>query len=412
MGKNIVVFSDGTGQEGGTDHNTNVYRLFNMIMDRSSSQVSFYDRGLGTGWRKVTGNIVGRGFSKNVLQCYQFIFENYQVGDKIFLFGFSRGAATVRSLAGFIHYFGILPKSRGKLIDEAWKIYKKPKTREAKADSFVKMNHTMWATVDFLGVWDTVAALGVPNSALDRAFNVVAPHGFHDFKLSPSVLNACHAMAIDDLRKTFHPVFFRPDLPKDGKTRTLKQVWFMGMHTDVGGGYATDEASRALGENAHKALSDIVLEWMVQNAVGHGLHIYRPEGSPRGECTPNPNGFMHDSRGSALKKRIFPAERRWWDKEKFGCAMVHESVKERELSVHNEKPSEGEGSLYKPWILDEEHAHKFEPWTHLEDWKEDQEWLKNADQRTVEALEGWCVPRRPSSRGVGRTPDSASGWGE
>ena len=403
MGKNIVVFSDGTGQEGGTDHNTNVYKLFNMIMDRSSSQVSFYDRGLGTGWRKATGNIGGRGFSKNVLQCYEFIFENYQVGDRIFLFGFSRGAATVRSLAGFIHYFGILPKSRGKLIDKAWKIYKKPKTREAKAESFVKMNHTMWAHVDFLGVWDTVAALGVPNSALDHALNFVVPHEFHDFKLSPSVLNAYHAMAIDDLRKTFHPVFFSPDLPeggmtptRDGKKRTLKQVWFMGMHTDVGGGYGANQASRALGGNAHKALSDIVLEWMMQNAVRHGLRIYRPGGSPIGECTPNPNGFMHDSRGRAWKKRIFPAKRRWWDKEEFGRAMVHQSVKERELSVHNEKPKEGERTLYKPWILDEEHAHQLEPWTHLEDWKNDREWLENADEGTVKALEGWCVPTRPS----------------
>ncbi len=258
------------------------------------------------------------------------------------------------------------------------------------------MNHTMWAHVDFLGVWDTVAALGIPNSALDHVLNFVVPHEFHDFKLSPSVLNAYHAIAIDDLRKTFHPVFFRPDLPKDGKTRTLKQVWFMGMHTDVGGGYATDEASRALSENAHKALSDIVLEWMMQNAVRHGLRIYRPGGSPMGECTPNPNGFMHDSRGSAWKKRIFPAKRRWWDKEEFGRAMVHQSVKERELSVHNEKPKEGEGSLYKPWILDEKHAHQLEPWTHLEDWKNDLEWLEIADEETVKALEGWCVPTRPS----------------
>ena len=124
MGKNIVVFSDGTGQDGGTRHNTNVYKLFNLILDRSARQISFYDPGLGTGFRKLTGNVMGRGFSKNVRQCYEFIFENYQAGDKIFLLGFSRGAATVRSLAGFIDLFGILPRSRTKLIDEAWKIYK------------------------------------------------------------------------------------------------------------------------------------------------------------------------------------------------------------------------------------------------------------------------------------------------
>ena len=120
MPKNIIVFSDGTGQEGGTDHNTNVYKTFNLILDRSPDQISFYDKGLGTGLKKVSGNVFGRGFSKNVRQCYEFIFENYQHGDQIFLFGFSRGAATVRSLTGFIHMFGILPRSRAKLIDEAW----------------------------------------------------------------------------------------------------------------------------------------------------------------------------------------------------------------------------------------------------------------------------------------------------
>ncbi len=124
MSKNIVVFSDGTGQEGGKGYNTNVYKLFNMIEDRSSAQIAFYDRGLGTGWRKITGNIGGMGISKNIMECYEFIFENYTAGDHIYLFGFSRGAATVRSLSGFIHLFGILPKSRPELIRHAYKIYK------------------------------------------------------------------------------------------------------------------------------------------------------------------------------------------------------------------------------------------------------------------------------------------------
>ena len=118
MSKNIVIFSDGTGQEGGEGHNTNIYKIFNMLEDRTSRQVTFYDRGLGTGWRKISGNAFGAGISKNIKECYQFIFENYESGknnepnDQIYLFGFSRGAATVRSLSGFIHEFGILPKTR------------------------------------------------------------------------------------------------------------------------------------------------------------------------------------------------------------------------------------------------------------------------------------------------------------
>jgi uncharacterized protein (DUF2235 family) len=381
MAKNIVVFSDGTGQEGGTGHNTNVYAIFNLILDRSSRQISYYDKGLGTGWRKLTGNAVGRGFSKNVKQCYEFIFQNFEHGDRIYLFGFSRGAATVRSLSGFIHLFGILPRSRGNLIDEAWKIYKisHKKKREERAKALVDRNHTMWARVEFLGVWDTVAALGVPNSRLDRFVNWFSPHGFHDFTISDSVTNAYHALAIDDVRKTFHPVLIKPGKPEDrhGRPRTLEQVWFMGMHTDVGGGYEETE------------LSDVALEWMVQHAVKHGLHIFpRPDSAATRICRPDPNGHMHDSRNKAWKKRIFPAKQRWWRKE-FGKAVIHESVTLRSASIGNEP-----GAGYAPWIL--EHDPEVEPWTHLEDWMNDPEFTEV--KANLQALAGWCEPRRPRQK--------------
>jgi len=369
MPKNIVVFSDGTGQDGGGEHNSNVYKLFNLILDRSSRQVSFYDKGIGTGWRKATGNIGGRGFGKNVRECYRFIFDNYQVDDRIFLFGFSRGAATIRSLAGFLHLFGILPKSRGPLIEKAWIIYKikNKDRRKNKADNFIKNNHTMWAKVHFMGVWDTVAALGLPNTRLDHVIDRFIPHGFHDFDLSESVTHAYHALAIDDVRRSFHPVFFYPPATD---VQTLRQVWFMGMHTDVGGGYDETE------------LSDIVLEWMVQHAVKHGLHIYHNKKRKPGLCTPDPNGLMHDSRDKRWKKIVFPAEPRFW-KEKVGEAVIHESVKLRkELGVE-----------YKPWIL--KHNPTVERWTHLEDWKNDPLFVAPEVASNLEALEGWCVPKRP-----------------
>ncbi len=119
MGKNIIIFSDGTGQKGGIRSNTNVYKLFNMVEDRTDRQIVCYDPGLGTDWKKVTGSLFGRGFSKNLLDCYRFIFEQFEASDRIFLFGFSRGAATVRSLSAFIHLFGILPRSRPDLIQQA-----------------------------------------------------------------------------------------------------------------------------------------------------------------------------------------------------------------------------------------------------------------------------------------------------
>jgi uncharacterized protein (DUF2235 family) len=127
---------------------------------RSPEQIAFYDRGLGTGWRKLTGNVGGMGISKNILECYEFIFENCQAGDELFLFGFSRGATTVRSLSGFIHLFGILTKSRRELIKNAYRIYKirNSEKRQRAAEEFAARHHNMWRRVEFLGVWDTVAA--------------------------------------------------------------------------------------------------------------------------------------------------------------------------------------------------------------------------------------------------------------
>ena len=244
MGKNIVIFSDGTGQEGGEGTNSNVYKLFNMVLDRSPGQIAFYDRGLGTGWRKLTGNAAGFGISNNILECYEFIFENYAAGDQIYLFGFSRGATTVRSLSGFIHFFGILPKSRNDLIKRAYKIYtiSDPKKRKDAAREFVERHHTMWCKVKFLGVWDTVAALGVPIKSIDIIIDKIPlfKHRFHDLRLSLSVENAYHALAIDDERKIFHPILWDTDITEG---QTMKQVWFCGMHTDVGGGYPEQNLS-------------------------------------------------------------------------------------------------------------------------------------------------------------------------
>ena len=176
MPKNIVVFSDGTGQEGGKGPDTNIYKIYKMLEDRTPRQVAFYDPGLGTtGFQRVTGIVGGNGISRNIQQCYRFIFDHFEAGDRIFLFGFSRGAATVRSLSSFIHYFGVLPKSRPELIGQAYRIYKikDEGRRREEADSFVGRHRTIWTRIRFLGCYDTVAALGLPlkgvNTVLDGA---------------------------------------------------------------------------------------------------------------------------------------------------------------------------------------------------------------------------------------------------
>ena len=351
MSKNIVIFSDGTGQEGGEGYNTNIYKLFNMIEDRTQRQVAFYDPGLGTGWRKFTGNIGGMGISRNIQQCYRFIFDQYEAGDNIFLFGFSRGAATIRSLSSFIHYFGILPKSRPELIEKAYKIYKisNEEKREKKAAEFINRHHNIWTRIKFIGCYDTVAALGLPIKSLSTVLDGIPGfrHKFQNFRLSESVENAYHALAIDDERLTFHPVFWGKS-PLD--YQTIRQVWFSGMHTDVGGGYK------------EQTLSDIPLVWMIENAVNNGLLLY-----PGHQVTisEDANGFMHNSRGTWLTK-IYRKKTRAWDINRFGKPVVHQSVFDRNKNQANETEP-----TYHPWIVDLEH--EVEPWVRIED----QEWFKD-----------------------------------
>lgn len=347
MSKNILVFSDGTGQEGGVGNDTNIYKIFKMVEDRTSNQIAFYDPGIGTGWRKVTGNIGGMGISRNIQECYRFIFDHYEAGDQIFLFGFSRGAATVRSLSNFIHYFGILPKSRPELITRAYKIYQIPDEdqREARAAEFVRRHRAMWTKIKFIGCFDTVAALGLPIEPASVLLDGLPGfrHQFHNFTLSESVEHAYHALAIDDERKTFHPVLWNEAI-KTGQT--VKQVWFSGMHTDVGGGYK------------EHGLSDIPLVWMTHMAVNHGLKIY-PEFNRHNEVSisEDADGFMHDSRGNGITK-LYRQQVRVWEKREEN-PVIHESVFRRTRNESNtSNPS------YQPWIKQLPHA--IEPWVRYE----------------------------------------------
>jgi uncharacterized protein (DUF2235 family) len=348
--KNIVIFSDGTGQEGGKGYNTNIYKLFNMIEDRTSKQIAFYDPGLGTGWRKISGNIGGMGISRNIQECYRFIFENFEAGDRIFLVGFSRGAATVRSLSSFIHYFGILPKSRPELIKDAYKIYKTRNgvKRRQRAKDFIDKHHTMWTRVKFLGCYDTVAALGLPFKTASIILDGIPGfrHRFHNFTLSESVENAFQALAIDDERKTFSPILWDVETKSYQK---IRQVWFAGMHTDVGGGYEEQN------------LSDIPLVWMTQMAVKQGLRIF-----PRHKVTiyEDADGVMHNSRGTFLT-RLYRRKVREWPYNRKDKPTVHQSVLDRVKYKMNKNESP-----YRPWILNRDYD--VEPWIVYKD----QGWYK------------------------------------
>ncbi len=349
MPKNIVVLSDGTSKDGGQGHDSNVYKLFKMLENRSARQVVFYDRGVGTGRRKLSGTVLGRGISQNILECYEFIFDEFESRDSIFLFGFSRGATTVRSLSGFLHLFGVLPKSRPELIPRAYKIYRKRGTAEARkrrADEFLARHRTMWANVTVLGVWDTVAALGVPIRAIDVVLEKLPwfRHRFHDLRLSKSVEHGYHALAIDDERRVFHPVLWDQEIEA---RQTMRQVWFPGMHSDVGGGYRETK------------LSDITLEWMIARATSHGLLIW-----PGSEVasSPDANGKMHDSRSSFIGRR-YRRRIREWDTAEHGKPTLHQSVLDRRRNRRNE-----DHPPYSPWIREQfaDGTFEIEAWDRIE----------------------------------------------
>lgn len=319
MAKNIVVFSDGTGQEGGRGESSNVYRLFNLVEDRTPHQVAFYDRGLGTGWRKVTGQGAGMGISQNILECYQFIFEQYQAGDTVYLFGFSRGAYTVRSLSGFIELFGILPSSRPELIKAAYKIYKitDEKRRAKKLQEFKSFHSTMTCPIQMIGVWDTVGALGIPI----KFFDLLNPfsNGFHKTNLASNVRSGFHALSIDDERKTFHPTLWNErSCLSDQK---IEQVWFPGVHTDIGGGYT------------ERGLSNMSLNWMIKKAAAQGLRFYPQYPAVFSE---NPDEKINNSR-RGLGKLYAKKLRSLKASEHLLPPRVHPSVFTRKN--------------YQPWVL-------------------------------------------------------------
>jgi uncharacterized protein (DUF2235 family) len=415
MAKNIVVLSDGTGQDGGTGHDTNVYKLFRMLEDRTPDQIVFYDQGLGTDANRIGGMAFGAGIDKNILQCYRFIFDHYESGDKIFLFGFSRGAATVRSLASFIHYFGILPASRPELIKRAYNIYKNRKRSYdqslsenpeeqvessnvvdkivsnvsdalrddldkpgGRSDEFVRQHPNQWVQIEFLGVWDTVPALGlVAAPGLDSLLDHIPSwrHQYHNFKLRGSVKHACHALSIDDNRKWFFPSVWKEYDPDKTKRANVEQVWFGGSHTDVGGGFF------------EAGFSDIALEWMVQKAFEHGIRLYFESRPSWNFCiAPDPTDEFHNPRSAWGKVYASGVRDRIWDIkafDTFGPPRVHRSVLDRVVALRNTKEP------YNPCILDPKvypYGSQIDGWLIKEYCREAyREWSKDIRKRLPEA---------------------------
>jgi uncharacterized protein (DUF2235 family) len=286
--KRIAIFCDGTWntpdkEENGKKCQTNVVKLANSLSSRSTDgtvQKLYYDTGIGAEGsllRRVYDGATGTGISKNILQAYRFLINNYEPGDELFFFGFSRGAFTVRSICGLIRNSGILDVKYTDRTGEAYSLYRSrhpsyhPKSEEATLfrKSFAVEESTK---IKFIGVWDTVGALG--NPLLLKGY-LSRKNEFHDTELSSKIENAYHALAVDEKRKNFQATLWHQQ--KDVKNQTLEQVWFPGVHSDVGGGYP------------ETALSDIALQWMLDKAQSCNL-AFDTVGQH-----PDPMGVKHES---------------------------------------------------------------------------------------------------------------------
>ena len=226
MRKNIVLCSDGTGNRGGKGHGTNVWRLYHALdLAPSANQVAFYDDGVGTEDFKLArglGGAIGWGLSRNIRELYTFLVRNYDPGDRIYLFGFSRGAFTVRSLGGLIHHCGVVDRRQSnddewidERVKEAYHHYHEAHNnpRHTAAEDFksrydVTVGKAKEVPIKFVGVWDTVDAVGLPFDELTAALDEVVRVKFHDRGPPGNVEYAYHALAIDDERHTFHPVMW------------------------------------------------------------------------------------------------------------------------------------------------------------------------------------------------------------
>jgi uncharacterized protein (DUF2235 family) len=302
-----VLLSDGTGNSAAKAFKTNVWRVYQALDLREPDVRAFYDDGVGTGRfapMAIVGSAVGFGLAQNVRDLYTFLCRNYEKNDAIYAFGFSRGAFTIRTLIGLVTTVGLVKAdTEAELSRLVAAAYREQRKR-------FKTNWTLWyeelfgktaeprrlgpiPSIHFLGLWDTVAAYGLPIDELQRGIDrYFRSHSFPDRELSGQVDIARHALSLDDERRTFHPVLWSER--KETNPQRIQQVWFAGVHSDVGGGYPKE------------ALSYVSLEWIMREAERAGLR-FKPGAIDECARLADPHGELHDSRsGLAAYYRYAP----------------------------------------------------------------------------------------------------------
>jgi hypothetical protein len=297
--KRLVVSYDGTWNNPDQENNgvpspTNVFKLHNAL-EQGDEQLRYYHPGLGGEGgllKPIVSGALGVGIKRHVCSGYQWLARNYEQGDQIFLFGFSRGAFTARSLGGLLGQ-GLLNLS-GLSSKAAWERvhqhYDNRRERKQPAASWKFFHPGKAAPVYFIGVWDTVGALGIPDDLeVLNVFDNPDKWRFHDNALGEYVKSARHAIAIDEVRASFTATRWSNAKQHSGD---VEEKWFPGAHSDVGGGYAETD------------LSNIALRWMMEEAQAKGL-VFR-DGvieAVRG----NPLGVLHNSfKGLFAKMRSRP----------------------------------------------------------------------------------------------------------
>ena len=288
MKRRLIVCCDGTWQDLDQSCHTNVVKMAQAIqpLDNTNGnhihQIIYYDEGIGTqqvgskiidNLIKFVGGGLGLGIDHKIQDAYRFLCLNYEPEDEIYLFGFSRGAYTVRSLAGLIYNSGLLRRKYICQIPDAYKIYRDKDNQDKDPDGKDAINYrkdyaqyvkeykdSYRVPIKALCCWDTVASLGIPDLIpfleLDKKFN--EKYGFHDTTINPTVEKAFHAVAIDEIRKVFNVTLMKPYSSREKEQ--VVQIWFPGCHGCIGGGC-----------NKECGLSDGALRWMIQQVKRLGL---------------------------------------------------------------------------------------------------------------------------------------------
>ena len=330
--RRIVLCFDGTWNKPADENlaaeeqvETNVCRFYRSVKEAGADglqQLKWYDEGVGTKWYdRFIGGAIGVGLEKNILDGYKFLAQQYQDGDEVYVLGFSRGAYTARSLVGLLRNCGLVENKRLPVrIGMAYGIYR---TRDDGPDSPTalqfKARFSREIKVKFLGVWDTVGALGIPLDLLKR-LNMQF-YEFHDTKLSTIVENAYHAVAVDEHRVDYDACLWTPELKPE---QSLHQRWFLGAHCDVGGGYKD------------RRLSDLTLRWMQENAAAAGLAV-----DGVSVAADNFRGSFTDSYGEFLKgvyAKKNPRHYRAIGATGFGNESVDQSVQSRRREDRDYEP--------------------------------------------------------------------------